>query len=722
MSYIHKPDYTKERERPRLLSNYMEQMKRFIKARNPRFSEETIEKTLKDIILERFISPTVEAVIHKREGCSEHVTMPLDKYIKEQVADHNLSPSGSCFMRVSRKESFVRITIDQKVKDRTAFKKKYLDYEARGMKRESQYYNQNQANAKIFNNAIAGGMRIKQFILGSLAGFNAITSVGRICVKQGYSFIERAVNGNLYLPRTRDAITYIFNHARHVPEDFAVLIHDNTLYVPTTEQVTAYIVDSLQKYVTHPQVDLITEMVESLTPVERSYVFYAGCLNNLFKYNDKPSRAWIDSCFVGYDVDPSLYRDIDPAEVKTFRDDVVSCVLSTNYKMLGQNPERPGKWNSIKDALKFNPEGVKAFTYACRIFVKNFEEMLFILRPILRIETTFSKLIFQNRMARETVPLSDTDSNIFSTQELVRWKQGRIDFTQKSYEMNALTTFILSQSLEHVFGKLAAGLGVEGKDVFRISMKNEFLYPILIATSKAKHYLAIATMQEGNLLPTPRKDIKGVGFRSSTFPRIIRDDFEGYVVKLVEEIEKGEPIRAASILEHISKLEMTVFHSVQKNESTYLQTVSVKREEEYADPDQSQYFYYELWKAVFEKDYGEMVIPNKCFKIPLIREGKILKDPVFLAELQQKYPKIYTHLTAFIEANPKRNISYLLIPPFRGDIDPFFVSIMDIRRHTYQVMEAYYNLLDGLGIGTVDARADGLVSDFYDPAIPFIPV
>ena len=720
MTYIRNDDYSSERKRPKLLTNYLEQMKSYLQLQHPQVSPDIIDAFVKDIIKKKCKVPEVEAVVHKTEGQSKLVTMRLDHYIKDVISDNILSPSGTCYSPVSRKESFLRMSIEGKVKARNAFKKLYLSFEAQGKKRESQYYNQNQANAKIFNNAIAGGMKIKQFILGCKAGFNAITSSGRMSVKQGYSFVERAVNGNIYLPSVKDAITYTLNHARHVPFEFSELIDKNILYVPTVNDVVDYLIKSVKNYTTKLKHDDLTTIITNLSPQQRSYVFYAGCFNNLCRYNEEMMRTWIDSCFISTPIDPELYKDISPDDIKTFSSDIIACMLSTNYRRLGLKPGSDNKWNSLKDASVNNPEGLKEFVYVCHHFVKQFETLIHILKPILQIQTTFTKLTFQHRMARYTVPLSDTDSNIFSTQELIKWKRGKIDFSQESYEMNAITTFLLSQSLEHVFARLSAGFGAEGEDVFKISMKNEFLYPILIVTALGKHYLAIATMQEGSLLPNPRKDIKGVGFRSSAYPKLIRDSFDKFVVDLFAIIEKGEPIRASGILKHIADLEQKVFTSVTNKESIYLQTVSIKQAEDYADAMSSQYFYYVLWRDVFAEDFGEMQIPNKCYKIPLKGGKRLFKDPVFLEKLKQEHPGVYQRLMVFIENNPKRDITTILVPPFKGDIHPLFLEIMDIRSHISQIFMGYYHLLNALGIGTVNPDVDGLVSDFYDPSTTLI--
>ena len=715
MSYITKDDYTEDRSRPKILANYLDQMCKYLKLQNPNADADVIEKFVKSQIKKHAKIPQVEFVHHKTEGNDDIRTLSLDKFVTEIVADSNLSPSGSMYYQISKKESFLRRTVEGKIKARNAFKKLYLDFAAKGMAREADYYHKAQANAKIFNNAITGGMLVVQFILGCKAGFNAITSVGRISVKQGYSFIERAVNGNIYLPTTDEVISYIVNQSRAVHKDFPTIMAKYRIYVPTCDDVFKYLLKSLEHYLYKPDTTAIELCIANLTDMERAYVFYVGCLSNLCKFNEAPMKGWIDSCFLQRPIDPSLFANIDIDDIKLFKGDVMTLMLTTNYQVLGRMVDKPDRWNSPKDAAKTNPEGLKEFIYIGKHFLKNFERFVPALKTIMQINITLPKLTNQNKMARETVPLSDTDSNIFSTQELVRWKRGKLDFSQESYEMNALVTFILSQSLEHVFAKLSSGFGCDPKDIFRISMKNEFLYPILISTALSKHYLAIATMQEGFLLPTPRRDIKGVGFRSSTYPKPIKDRFDDFVVDLFSKIQEGNQIRAAEVLQHVCDTERMIYDSISNSESTYLQTVSIKDEADYKDADKSSYFYYKMWEEVFAPDFGEMVIPNKCYKIPLVDGKKFFKNKEYMDKIARGYPDIYKRLMNFISNNPKRDISAILIPPFKGNTNQFFLDVLDRRGQISKIMTGYYHLLNGLGIGTVYTKYNCLVSDWFDP-------
>ncbi len=716
MGFVRKESYEEDRKRPKIAQVYLENMKTYFEKLYPSIGSEVIDSFLKEKIKQSFQSPNLDIIYHRSEGNAEIIQIPATKYVKEIVSNNNQSPSGTTYCLASQKESFIRISLEDKIKARNKFKKIYLTAKSEGRKVEADFYHKQQANAKIFNNGVAGGMKIKQFILGDKAGFASITSVGRLCVKQGYSIVERAVAGNIYLPAPDDAVSYIINHINTMPENFESVLIESGIYKPTETDLLNYITKNVKNYRIDPEVQFLSRLIDSLNPVERAYVFYVGCLKNLFQFNDEMMKSWIDSCFAPAVIDPSLYKDIDLNDIKKFENDIVMCMTSTNARRLGDNPKKPGQFYSIEEAREKNPDGLKEFIYCCQHFVDNFSLKTELLKSILQINTTFGKLTFQNKMSRYSVSISDTDSNIFSTQELVKWKTGSYNFEQKSYEMHALLIFIITQTLEHVFAKLSAGFGMEEKDIFRISMKNEFLFPVLIMTSMAKHYVAIATMQEGILLRHPLKEIKGVGLRSSAYPKLVKDRFEEFSTLFIDDIMKHTKIKAGSVLKYIAELEKEILNSLLRKESHFLQTVSVKNKEEYKNSDSSSYFYYELWKDVFEEDYGEMILPNKCFKIPLKGDKKFFKNEILINQLTEKYPEIMQRFKAFREKTNNRDISFILIPPFKGEIKSIFIDIMDMRRHISESMTAFYRFLNALGIGSVDRREDGLVSDFYDPS------
>jgi hypothetical protein len=718
MTYFREADYSDVRARPKLLTNYVESLKTHLCLMHPNEKPDVIEGFIKNMVREKMIVPDINFVHHPREGISEVKDMKLTEFVPKIVADNNLSPSGTMYYPVSKKESFLRQSLVEKVAERNKYKHLYLDNEAQGNVREAQYYYHSQANAKIFNNAIAGGMNIIHFILGCKAGFNAITSIGRMCVKQGYSFIERALVGNIYLPTNESVVSYIVTAIRHIHPDFEAMLAQYNIYLPTAEDVFKYLTKSLLHYTFKVDHALVMGTIQALNATQRAYVFYLGALSNMCRFNPELMRKLIDDCFVHGDITEAMYEQFKPEDVKSFRGDIVAAVLSVNYSVLGTKGMKDGKplYNSLKDAKESNPTGLRVFAYCCQTFKDGFEKMVPILKPILQIKSTFAKMTFQDRIAREAVILSDTDSNIYTAQEIVQWKRGGQDFSQESYQMNALATYILSQSLEHVFARLSAGFGVESNDVYMISMKNEFLYPVLVSTSLAKHYLAIATMQEGSLLPSPRRDIKGVGFRSSAYPKKVKQGFEDFYVKFVEMVMSGAPIYASYLLDHVAKLEREIERSIRDRESDYLQTVAVRLKEDYEEPESSNYFYHILWNEVFAQDFGEMVLPNKCFKIPLLGGDKFIKNKALHKLIADKYPEIWKRLSAFMERNPQRKFSSFLIPPFKGSTNEFFMDVMDMRSHISQALTSYYHLLDGLGIGTVDRRQESLVSDYYKPS------
>lgn len=715
MTTMKEADYECYRKRPPLLREYGLTMVEFLKRSNPNVPESEIKDFVNKTMKERVVVPDVSCITHPREGVDDVKTIPLTHYVKDVVSDYTLSPSGSTYTRPSVKESFTRRTILRKIKDRKVFKSMYLDFEAKGMEQEATFYNLSQNAAKYFNNSIPGGMKIKQFILGSKAGFNAITSVGRLGVKQAYSYIERFVAGNIYLPSVDDALTYVLNHIRYIHPDFEKALSTYGLYVPTTAEVEDYILGSLRNYTRTRDIGRLSKVIASLNPVERAYIYYAGSMHNLCMANDALMRQWVDDCFLDPESIGDAYLQEDLADLKKVSGDLRTAMLTVYYDQLGEHHERPGQWYSPEEAKEFAPDNARKFIYLTKHFTKHYEKLRFLLVSVFQTRVTFSRLTKQQRMTRRTVMLSDTDSNIFTLQELVRWRCHRVQFDKKAYELLAIMTFTISQCLEHLFARLSVGMGVELEDLGSLSMKNEFLYPVTLMTSLGKHYLAVATMQEGSLLPNPRKDIKGVNFRSSAWPQVIRSDFEKFVVTLFEKIRTDGGVHSHFVLSHIANMEKTVHKSIVNLEPTYLQTGTIKPDNEYKDPSKSLYFYYELWSEVFAEDFGEMQLPNKCFKIPLIGEDALFKSPAFMANLEASYPRIHQKLTKFMADRPGRDIKMVFVPPSSGKLHPFFASLMDGRSMIAQVMTAYYHLLDNVGLATAPKLGYGLVCDFFDP-------
>lgn len=704
--------------RPKPLEPYVDRMTFYLKQKHPHKSEEEIASFVRQVVKDRVRVPTIDFRHQPSEGNITRKQTSLTGFMTDILKQNIVLPSGAVYITPDKKESLLRITLAEKVAKRKKFKKIYLEAEEAGREAESKFYNGRQQAEKVFNNAISGAMNNGYNALTSKSGFNAITSGSRMCVKQGYSFIERAIIGNIYLPTISMAISYCLNHLRMAPEDYRAIFTKYKITIPTVEQLALYLLDNVRNYTRHGDEAYLVSYIKTLDDAERAYVFYAGNFNNLARFNDPLIRTIVDGCFLKEL--PDDLPDVSKADLGSLDGDVLAAITGTQYEYLGTD-EKTGAVNNFYELLEQNALGAKKIIYCARVFTKVFTDHLDLFRCVFHQGTTFSKMIFQEKMARKVVPNSDTDSAIFSNQNIVEWKRGKLDFSKESYEMNAFMTLLLAHGIKHYLALLSQGFGFIGKDVFRINMKNEFLYPILVVSALAKHYIAIATIQEGKILLKLRKDVKGVQFRNSAYPQIIKDGFSKYIDTFFENVTQNVQIKPSDVLDDVVKMEHLIYDNLNSGNSSFLPNTTIKNKEEYDDPSKTSYFYYELWQTVFAPKFFDMTIPNKCYKIPLYGGKRFLKHKNLLERIKAFDAGVHDRLLSFCAMKGKTELAYILIPPITGEIPRLFLDIMDFRTTISSICVPYYRFIEALGIATANTDENVLVSDFYNPDLKDIP-
>ena len=696
--------------RDRTLTYYVKRMTEYLHALHPEDDIAEIEAFVKEDVKRNCKVPTIDYRHYPTEGNMERKETGIIAFCETVLKQNIVSPSGSVYCPPSKRESLLRITLFEKVKKRGVFKKQYLAAEERGDEITSRFFNGRQQSEKVFNNAIAGAMQNGFNAITSQSGFNATTSMSRLCVKQGYSFIERAVVGNIRLVSEEMALSYCLNHLAEANPNYPQVITKYALYRPSIDEVMLYLCDNIKKYSPVRTAPLLLRYITALSENARTFIFYAGNFNNLCRFNPELMHGILDACFP--QSFPDDLSDIDPKSIHSYEEDLVAAVTGTQYELFGSDPET-GKRYNLKEAIAHNPTGAKQTAYICQQFDSVFQQHLDLFRFCFHQKTTFTQMVFQEQMSRECVSNSDTDSAIYFTQNLVEWRRGKLDFSKQSYEMNAFITFTLSQGIKHYLAQLCCGMGVETADLFLIAMKNEFLYDLIFSSALAKHYIAIATIQEGKLLAKYRTDIKGVGFRSSAYPEFVKDSFTKYVLRLFDLIRKDVKIHVRDVMEEVVHVEETLYKNLTSGDAIFFPSVSVKDAADYAEPQKSAYVYVELWNAVFAPVFGEMTVPNKCIKIPLYGGKKFLKQKAALRKIEQFDKNMHDRLLQFCQEKGKDELAYILLPQIFDRIPDVFLDIMDYRSTITSVCVPFYRFIELLGIATSNVDGNALVSDSY---------
>jgi hypothetical protein len=700
--------YTPHREKP--TSAYVRKMTDYLQRKYPDASNDTIIAFVRNQVIKNIKRPKVKLLTHPVYGTTVEREGDLLTILEDYKTDI-ITPSGAIYMPPSEKKSVIASMIESKIVERNLYKGEMLEALSMGDSVRAIVAKNLQASAKIFNNSIPGAMGTIYSFLFDLPGYNAITSVGQQGAKLAYAHAERMLCANMYLSTVDAVINFIHTLSSKTPSDKVdAVIKMYNLHIPTCEEVTNDLLECLKFYQnTESCFDPIFECVKTLTVQERCYLTYAYCYWNFLKYNNTFMRKFFSKFF---DRNVFIDKTWDPKDIFKVEGDLLNMAMSINFELI-HHVDIDGKNSSnLGSAIDIVPEGVLNLLAICRHMQNCLTNMTSLFTTFFKVDYTFPDVWSHPKIVRKCVAVSDTDSVIFQTSDIVRWYTPEKHFCQKAYDINAFSVYMISQTLEHVFARLATAFGAEGNDRKLIKMKNEYYFPIFIRTTKGKHYLGQIRIQEGKILPKPERDIKGVVFRGSDLPADVGKRFEKYFDWICDTLTTGdEKISVNDLLSSVVEFELHMFKSLSEGKKEYLPTAQVRVESEYPNPIRTNYFAYMLWEEVFQDTFGEFVIPNKGYTIPLI-SNKVLTNPEWQDKLSKVDPTLPQKLNTFIAKYPYRKINSIILPPSLLEVPEIFRPIMDIRKLIFTCTRSFALCLNQFGLSFNDTKTKYLISDF----------
>ena len=708
----------KSADRPKITDLIIEKYVQYISRLNPNDDIENIREFVKKEILSTIKIPNIDMKIQVKPGNFERKIIPLDTYVSKIIKNNIVSPSGSVFRLPEDKESFLRVTINGKKKERSKYKKLMLEYKEKGDVLQENIANYLQSSAKITNNSFAGAFNSTHNFLYSKSNFQSITAFTRESAKCGYTQIELFLGANLYLPTVDSMITYILRVLEVSNlEEAQKVITKYDLKTPTVEHVKNMFLKCLYKYNFTIDLNQVNDIISSLSDIERSVIFYTGCLWNLLNLNETYFRSFFKKMFSTENISP--YEGNDLKEKLKQDSDIRMMCLSINYQILGK--DKDGKNLTLEESITENEMGYRTFIGIEDHLVNCLEEIKDIIEVFLKPDITFGKLQESQRMVRTNTPISDTDSALFSTQNIVEWYTGKASFSKDAFAINAFTVFCVVKSLEHKFARLSSNFGMSGKDIYEISMKNEYFMAGLIRSSEMKTYISLLVFQEGKVLPKPKLDIKGRLFRDSVISPLSNEKVRIMADMLLKEVLEHEKVDIHKYLSFVIDFESQIIRSLQNGEKTFFKLESIKEAHEYAgDANSTSYFYAYLWNEVFGERYEPIVLPNKCYVLPLIDGGKrIWENDKWFTLVKEKEPKVYPKLLAFkgIAKGLEKEITRLCIPASIPEIPDILRPIISIRKVVYANCSPLYRILSCMGIDYTYKNQDNtefsLISDLF---------
>jgi hypothetical protein len=185
---------------------------------------------------------------------------------------------------------------------------------------------------------------------------------------------------------------------------------------------------------------------------------------------------------------------------------------------------------------------------------------------------------------RNAVLVVDTDSNFLNLDSWCSYINEKFNVTDsqefKSSIINIMI-YILGKYIQIALNRLTdnCNLSIEKQPI--INMKSEFFYKRIMLTSNKKQYVGLNTITEGNILPKPKVDMKGLSIKKVNVNLRSREYFK----KIIEEdILKSEKIDLSKILSLFNDYENEIRTSLMNGELTFSTPSKINEIQSYKMP------------------------------------------------------------------------------------------------------------------------------------------
>lgn len=644
-------------------------------------------------------------------------------YLMESVKNKELiAPTLTTYVNPEEKPSILVEFVDENVAIRSKAKKAMFAAMMAGNTELETFKDSEQSNAKISNNAISGGHVSTSTPLHNRTAHSTLTSNCRSTSGYGNANNEKMLAGNRHYHHPSIVINNIISITNRTDLDvLRSAMTEYDMHYPTPDEAMDCVLYSMSFYGRSTSQEIIIyELLEKLTPIERAAFVYIGDLFHIAKYNDSLVRN-----FIGELSTPHYSDYEDPLKIiNGLREEYIPLATQILPEIM-----KGVDWKKLKPEVDVNVENSVAESERAesdRITLSNLAATAanidtVILKYRSFIECFFvtenvpPSLAFFPTSIRRCAITSDTDSTIFTVQDWVKWKTGKMLVDDETNRVAATMIFLAAESITHILARMSANFGIETKRIHQVAMKNEYKFDVFSTTSVGKHYFAYIGCREGNLFIEYDIEIKGVNLKSSSVNSGIMKKAEEMMKDIMDAAERGETISIAEKLEQVAGIEKSIVRSILSGENTYLRSLSIKSAGSYQKaPEQSNYMHYLLWQRVFAKKYGDMEEPPYVTsKVPVYLPNARSIDS-WLGKIQDNH--IRTELEKYFQETGRKTLSTLLLPQQRLAVHGLpeeIIQVLDTRRAILDNCAVFYMCLETLGYYCLDDKISKLISDYH---------
>lgn len=658
-------------------------------------SIEECERFIKDGIKNKkfpnIVNPVVRFFERGTNGDRDFYEKSLTSYIDSIVTNKEvLAPSGTSYLNSEVLPSLITKFTDSNTKKRSAAKKE--QFKAKAAKDTIKYIfkNNEQTYLKLGNNSLSGAFVANGSFINNPSAHSTLTSTTRTGTSFANACNEKLLAGNRHYWSYEIVLNNIISivNKSNYSEILAVIEKYNLVY-PSVDDVIDCITYSSDLYWKNSvHLNIIKDFVEKLSPVERAAFVYTGDLYHIRKHNDQFLRDFISKMAKKH------YDSVeDPlTKIKTIEEFVLihaHHVCSQEVKGFGKDYEKMLE-AGILNTLVSTALNIQKVVYEYKDFTQ-----AFFATPNIPASVAYIR-----DMIRRVVVISDTDSTCFSVDEWIKWNRGEIIFDNESLAIASSVAYFTTQTFIHTMAVYSGNINVERSKLHTLAYKSEWTWTIVLPMTVAKHYVARAIVQEGNVFDEPELEQKGVHLKSSNTPKSIIKDSTALTEHILDTITQNKKLSIKEILLHVANKEREIKTSLLNGKLEYYRMNNIKDAAAYGlPPEKSPYQHHILWKQVFAGKYGEIEEPTySTAKIPTILENPT-KIKQWLETIQDR--NIATLMGTWIIENKKQSINTFYISS--NYLNAFGMPeeikmVIDTKRIILDLCNVYYMLLESLGI------------------------
>lgn len=631
----------------------------------------------------------------------------LDYIDEAREQDLIISPSMVTYLPASVRKSVTAVWLDENINLRRVAKSKMFVLKQAGDTTGSQLADYDQNAKKIRINTVSGMRGFKGNPLFLATGHSTLTSTCRAAAGYGNATIERFIAGARHYHTPEIVKANILAIISIEPADeFQAIMDKYGLVYPTVDQAVDLVTSSTDMYWRIPEsLNEIRALLESISPIERAMFCYSGDFYHVAQFNPEFAKSFITDMIVE---DLSDIGDVDT-------DAVLKTIGKTEQVYINSLCASVLMGKTHDDVRRDDPAGWMLIGRTAQKVSNTLAKYADFINTFFATSCLPPTIASLRSIQRKVALTADTDSSIFTTQYWVEWYTGSLARTQRGDSVWYLMTYMGCQCIAHSLAMLSASMGVERSAIFRLSMKNEYGFPVYAITSSAKHYFSNISIREGNVFERVELEVKGVGLRGSDYPPLTLERTDAMMTEVLGKVDRGELIDEEELLERIAGYERETVDAILSGNGSYLKTGSVK-------PDTSNMIHYDFWENVMAPKYGKSIeppFPTVNINTTLANKSALVD---YIALLQTKDPAMANRMETWLEHHRRKDFQSIRLPTMAirsCGIPDELRSVIDYRKIIFQVNRPFYMILETLGLDIVDRDHYRLVSDYLDkPLIP----